>query len=169
MEITFPAAGKARVEVQFSIPGAPRTKKTSPQIVQAMGRAVLVPSEAHKRWFRVAMMSAPIIRTKLIDQGVPLPLRNQVSISALFFRQTNTGDAVGYYQALGDYIQAPRHKNGKTTRRGAGLINDDRQIRDWDGSRLLKDADNPRIEVTMTIIGEPIGPQGEMEFEAVGA
>ena len=154
--------------VTFTIVGPPRTKKTSPQIVQAMGRAVLVPSEAHKKWFRVAMMSAPIIRTRLIDQGIPLPLRNEVSIAALFYRERNTGDAVGYYQALGDYIQAPRHRNGKTTRHGAGIIEDDRQIRDWDASRLLKDAANPRIEVTMTIIGEPVGPQGEMEFEAVG-
>ena len=154
--------------VTFTIVGPPRTKKTSAQIVQAMGRAVLVPSEAHKKWFRVAMMSAPIIRTKLIDQGIPLPLRNEVSIAALFYRERNTGDAVGYYQALGDYIQAPRHRNGKTTRRGAGIIDDDRQIRDWDGSRLWKDADNPRIEVYLTIIGEPVGPQGEMEFEAVG-
>lgn len=150
--------------VIFTIVGPPRTKKTSAQIVQAMGRAVLVPSEAHKKWFREAMMSAPIIRTKLIDQGIPLPLRNQVSIAALFYRERNTGDAVGYYQALGDFIQAPKHKHGKTTRRGAGIIDDDRQIRDWDGSRLMKDASNPRIEVTMTIIGDPVGPQGEMEF-----
>ena len=154
--------------ISFTVPGAPRTKKTHSQIVQAMGRAILVPSEAHKKWFREAMTAAPIIRTQLMDQGIPLPLHDQVSVAALFYRERNTGDAVGYYQALGDYIQAPRHKGGRTTRRGAGIIDDDRQIRDWDGSRLWKDADNPRIEVYLTILGDPVGPQGEIGFEKQG-
>jgi Holliday junction resolvase RusA-like endonuclease len=41
-------------------------------------------------------------------------------------------------QALADTLEA------------AGVVPDDKYIAAWDGSRLLKDAADPRVEVTLT-------------------
>ncbi len=156
-----------RQVLKLTIPGAPRTKKNHAQIVQALGRPVLVPSPQYKKWFRGAMSHVPVFHSAFNQVGVPIPITNQVSVKATFFRDANIGDAVGYYESLGDFLQAPRYKNGKRTRNGAGIIEDDRQIRDWDGSRLKKDAACPRIEVAITIIGNPVGGQTRMAFEEV--
>ncbi len=148
--------------VTIIVPGTPRTKKNSPQIVRAMGRAVLVPSKAYKGWFRDAMTYAGSIRAQLAAAGLELPITAEVSVAAVFYRDALRGDATGYYDGLADWLQAPRVRNGRQTRNGAGIIDDDRQIRDWDGSRLLKDADNPRIEARITILEEP---QGRLELQ----
>lgn len=67
-----------------------------------------------------------------------LPIRENVNVRALFFREKNIGDAVGFYQALADALQE------------GGIVANDRQIVSWDGSRLLKDTERPRIIVTIT-------------------
>ena len=56
---------------------------------------------------------------------------------ALLYRDALIGDAAGYYQALADWLES------------SGVIVNDRLIVQWDGSRLLKDAARPRIEVTL--------------------
>ena len=61
-----------------------------------------------------------------------------VNVSAAFYRDKLTGDAVGYYQALADALEEGR------------IVENDRLIVSWDGSRLLKDAKNPRIELEIT-------------------
>jgi hypothetical protein len=137
--------------ISITVFGAPRTKKNSPQIVPALGRSVLIPSEAYKEWFREAMKQAAIIRSQLAAAGLELPVTGPVNVRALFYRDRNIGDTCGYYQALGDWLQAPRvSKRGKRIRNGAGIIEDDRQIASWDGSRLRKDAENPRIEIEIS-------------------
>jgi hypothetical protein len=142
----------------FTVLGPPRTKKNSPQIVPGLKHPLLVPSEAYKRWLKVAIVQVPGILTALLDAGVELPITAAVNVRAVFFRQSNTGDAVGYYQALGDFLQMPKSKLDKKTgkmkiaRHGAGILVDDRQIVHWAGSRLDKDSFNPRIEVSIEIV-----------------
>ncbi len=84
--------------------------------------------------------------------GAKLPITGPVSIEATFYRDALRGDAAGYYQALADLIQEPHGKRG-----GLGIILDDKQIQHWDGTRLDKDKGNPRIEVTVHIIGRKGG------------
>ena len=43
---------------------------------------------------------------------------------------------------------------GVAIRWSAGIIADDRQIEDWDGSRRLIDAANPRVEIYITLVGD---------------
>ena len=64
------------------------------------------------------------------------------SCAALFYRQKRIGDANGYYQGLADALEA------------AGVLADDKWIVQWDGSRLRKDKDRPRIEVTLTAVSD---------------
>ena len=100
------------------------------------------------------MSQLPIIRAALLSAGVELPIAGLVNCQALIYRDRNTGDLLGYEEALADWLQAPKIRDGKMVRQGAGIILDDRQIVQWDGSRLLKDAADPRIEVTLTVVKE---------------
>lgn len=159
----LPQSTAIQVLPTLTIEGAPRTKKTHPQLIpnkkshqcphcRRYERHFIIPSSGNEEWFKYAMQQSTILRTTLLRLGISLPITQYVNIRALFYRDRLTGDATGYYQALADFLQAPRQHNGKTTRQGAGIIDDDALIVSWDGSRLLKDAGNPRIEVTITVL-----------------
>ena len=53
---------------------------------------------------------------------------------------SSRADAVGLYESLGDLLQ------------DGGILANDKLIEDWDGSRRLKDARNPRVEIFLTIV-----------------
>lgn len=135
----------------FTITGAPRTKKTHGRIIKlrGSGRPKLLPSEAHEAWFANAMTQVVLIQRHLITQGLTQAIDKPVAVAALFYRERDSGDLCGYLQALGDFLQEPRLK---PRRNGAGIIKDDSQIVSWDGSRLRKDADSPRIEVEVQVL-----------------
>lgn len=120
--------------ITFVIPGAPRTKKTHSRVVRAgrgrNGKIRVLPSEQWCAWAETATLELAKIKRRM---AVAFPLTNPVNCTALFYRDANRGDAVGYYQGLADVLQKAEV-----------------QILTWDGSRLLKDADNPRVEVTLT-------------------
>lgn len=110
---------------------------------------IVLPSADYEAWFKHSMEQAMFIKAALNRRGAALPLEGPVSVRALFYRARNMGDLTGFENALGDWLQMPRQKDGKTTRQGAGFIVDDRFIESWDGSRKLVDAEKPRIEVTI--------------------
>lgn len=106
------------------------------------GYARLLPSEAHEAWFNFVQDQAYNVKAALRLRGVILPITDPVSVNVQIYREKATGDACGFYQAIGDLLQA------------VGIIKDDRLIEDWDGSRRLKDADDPRVEVFITVLEE---------------
>lgn len=151
---------------------APRTKKNSPQLIPGTKHPRLVPSEAYTNWLKDVLTLKTIIH-----QRVPgLPISGDVQVQALVYREANTGDFLGYADAISDAIQADVWQCGacrkktaiegglircgacgdmatlKRVRHGLGIIVDDRQIRHFDGTRLLKDSVRPRIELTITTI-----------------
>ena len=142
------------MKVQFTLSGAPRTKKTHQRIVRMGKFSKILPSEQYQAWFGSVLWQGQTITRRLTAGGAVLPLLGPVTVKALIYREANTGDACGYYQAIGDAIQGPIIRNGKQTRDGLGIIQDDRQIANWDGSKLLKDAKNPRIEITVETLPE---------------
>lgn len=113
--------------------GAPRTKKTSNRIVRVGKFSKVLPSLAFEEWNKLVQPQLAMARAK--KSG--LPFTDNVNVKALVFREKNLGDAVGFYQALADALEE------------GGIVENDRQIVSWDGSRLLKDSDNPRIIVTV--------------------
>lgn len=137
--------------------GPPRTKKTSQRVVwlkrkntapgQKQQFPKILPSEQYEHWFKNVMTYAPIINRQVANMGIALPITGPVGVTALFFREANQGDLTGFMQAVADAIQTPVERHGKQVRNGLGIIEDDAQIVSWDGSRLLKDAANPRIEL----------------------
>lgn len=143
--------------------GPPRTKKTSNRLgwrySKKLGKKVRVvlPSKAWARWTEHAMIRvgdieqimASVVMTRLgpITQGGPLPFlglkpltKANVRCRAIFYRDRNAGDAVGFYQGLADLLE-------KRT-----VLENDRQIVDWSGSELRKDAKCPRVELTLEVL-----------------
>lgn len=127
------------VTPKFTLFGPPRTKKNHGQRLKRGNRVFNVASDAHERWVWMARQSMPTIRQQMLDAGLVLPLPLSIPLNArgLIFREKETGDAVGYYQAIADWLQK------------VGIVENDEQIRSWDGMRLRKDADLPRVEIVL--------------------
>ena len=121
--------------IQFTLSGAPRTKKNHGRRIWRGGRAFHVPSEAHEHWHKAACRQAWVIREELRQAGVELPICGDVHVRAIFYRDAKRGDLNGYMQSLGDWLEDVQ------------IIRNDRQIVSWDGTRLEKDPERPRIEV----------------------
>lgn len=122
--------------ITFTIHGAPRTKKNHGSVIMRGRRKFHIPSEAWTIWSRIgAHELGPLV--KRCPGAMPIPKAVKVNCRALFFREALNGDAVGYYQGLADLLQY------------AGVLEDDVSIVSWDGSRLLKDATKPRVEIVL--------------------
>ena len=117
-----------RLTWHLTVWGPPRTKKTHNVLAKAGRRYVVLPSAAWRAWNTSARIERDEAR---------YPIHEVVNCRALFYRDAERGDAVGYYQGLADLLQAH------------DLVTNDRLIVSWDGSRLLKDATNPRVEVIL--------------------
>lgn len=135
------------------ISGPPRTKKTSQQIVRnkRTGKQFIVSGSANKDWETAAVeqLAAQIQATKIVQVkrkkklvDAHVVFDGPVRVRALFYRDRDIGDATGFYQALADALEA-KYVGG----RWVGVLANDRQIADWDGSRRLIDRENPRVEV----------------------
>lgn len=132
--------------LRLVLPGAPRTKKTSNRTFEVGKRCPMCkrgkwtsvhPSEAWTCW-----------RDELVPQikaALPagwISIAHKVNCAALYYREKNIGDSAGFNTGLADLLEA------------AGVVENDRFIVSWDGSRLLKDAARPRVELVLTPIGE---------------
>lgn len=134
--------------LSFVIPGAPRTKKTSNNLVFNGPRCAackrgrfpkVMPSDAFKVWNANAQHFLGEV-THRWPAVCPFPITKLVNCRALFYRHALVGDACGYYQALADALEEAR------------VVENDRLIVSWDGSRMLKDAADPRIEITLEVL-----------------
>ena len=135
------ATATAGAPVTFTILGPPATKKTSQRIVRnkRTGRMWVRPSERTDDWTASAVAQLRVAFAKWArgwvggHGAVDVP----VNVRALIYRARNAGDAVNFYQAIADALEA------------AGVVENDRLIVSWDGSRLLLDRKNPRVELTL--------------------
>ena len=137
--------------ISFVLPVTPRTKKNSREHVtkraKTTGNMITVPIPSKQyREMEAGIVSWVAPRCmRFQDLAWPVQMRTlrlaqPLNCAAIFYREKNIGDAVGYYQALADALEA------------AGIVSDDKWITQWDGSRLAKDADRSRIEVTLTAL-----------------
>lgn len=123
----------------FTIYGAPRTKKNHGRRKYSFAkkRTFNVPSEAYEEWASIARKSLRLIRQQIGDAGVEIPIAVDVNCCATIYRDKDSGDAVGYYQGLADWLE------------NVGIVKNDVQIRQWNGSELKQDPKLPRIEVRL--------------------
>lgn len=143
---------------------APRTKKTHNRIIsigakcRACGRGTprVMPSEQWTAW---SDRIVPLLRAALFQllRGSALSrvgtgplvyveasgdfagaIARPVNCAAIFYRDRAAGDSHGFYQGLADVLQE------------ADVVADDKWIVSWDGSRLDKDAAQPRVELVLS-------------------
>lgn len=155
--------------LQLVVSGAPRTKKNSGQgvITRSAGggqpcpkcrtplRVRVFPSKAWREWAKLAVIRIPgnevdrfwIINEKPYLGGVTgaqlwTPLATPMNCRAVFYRDRNAGDFIGYVQGLADLLEE------------RGVIANDVLLATWNGSHLAIDRDNPRVELSLEPITE---------------
>lgn len=126
-----PAALPDGTIASFVVLGAPRTKKNSMRIVGGP-RARLIQSAAAMRWADGAVLQ---LRSGWRGR---VPLAAPVNLAARVYRDRATGDLGNYLAAVCDALER------------AGVVVNDRWITQFDGSRLLVDKRNPRVEIVLT-------------------
>lgn len=138
--------------ITFVLHVTPRTKKNHGKVVKRGARKFHIPSEVYTTmegqivmWARTSLATDANKSLVLDKNGKAcraerLFLSQPLNCCAIFYRDANRGDAVGYYQGLADALEA------------AGVVANDGWIKRWWGSDLAKDAKNPRIEVTLTAL-----------------
>ena len=135
----------------FTILGPPATKKTSQRIVRnkRTGRMWVRPSERTDNWTASAVAQLKrqyghgqryvgVDRRRGIVTFGTGAIITPVNVRALVYRAANRGDLVNYLQAIADALEA------------AGVVENDRLIVSWDGSRLLLDRKRPRVELELS-------------------
>lgn len=115
--------------MRLVIEGAPRTKKTSNRVLRFGRFNKIVPSAQYLAW-RDSAVAQIKWSHPLLEQ-----IARPVNVRARVYRDAMRGDLIGYLQGLADALQE------------AGVVADDKWIEGWDGSRLDKDAERPRIEL----------------------
>lgn len=118
---------RKELPMKFTIPVEPRTKKNSQQIIIVNGRPMIIPSKQFKEFEKDALWFLP---KEQIDYGV--------NVKALFYMKTKRRvDLTNLLEALDDCLV-----------KGGTLVDDNSNIIvGHDGSRVLYDKENPRIEV----------------------
>jgi Holliday junction resolvase RusA-like endonuclease len=119
--------------IAFIVSEAPRTKKNHGYVVKAGGRRRHMPSKAWQSWVRSSVIEWNGRTLINADFRIDYP----VNCKAIFYRDANRGDLVGYMQGLADLLEKK------------GVVVNDKYITSWDGSRLDKDKENPRTEVEL--------------------
>lgn len=124
--------------LEFTIPVAARTKKNHGQIVTLKtGRTMMLPSKQYREFEKEVVK---FISNKF---GNFEPIDKPINLCCKFYKDKDyRSDLCGYTQAIQDSLVK------------AGFIQDDNHkiISSFDGSRVLLDRKNPRIEVCITFL-----------------
>jgi len=121
---------------KFEIPGNPATKKNNNQIFinPQTGKRFVAPSQRYREYEEMCRWFVPKL-------GIDYP----VNIKCVYYRETQARvDLVNLLEATDDILQ----KFGTITQ------DDWRVVAGHDGSRVLFDKKNPRVEITITKMEE---------------
>ena len=127
--------------MRLTILGPPRTKKNHQRIIRVKGRPVIVQAKTAEGWeaSAVAQLREQHESAKRWGLGLRPGLEKMPrSLRALVYRDRKVGDLGNYLAAVCDALER------------AGVVENDRLIQSFDGSRLLIDRANPRVELEIT-------------------
>ena len=125
--------------MRIVIPGNPITKKNSQRIVLIGGRPRILPSQKYKEYEARAALFMPKMRMKISEA---------VNVKCLYYMETHRRvDLCNLMEATHDILVR------------YGILEDDNSLIVWsvDGSRVLYDKENPRVEIEITPIGADYG------------
>lgn len=125
------------IDIQFTIPLPPVSKKNSQQILmnRATNRPFIMPSDKYRKYEKAASHYVP--KHDMICEPV--------NVKCIFYMQTRRAvDKSNLEEAIHDILVR------------AGLLADDNRdiVAAGDGTRVFYDKENPRTEVHITSIGE---------------
>lgn len=126
--------------MKFIVISAPRTKKTSQQIARVRGRTFIVQDKVKAAYQKTAVEQLAAQLAEVRQHGDFATFDAPVQVSATFYRDKNLGDLVGYMQMIADCLEK------------AGVVVNDQLVQSWDGTRMSKDAANPRTELEVTAL-----------------
>lgn len=139
--------------MDFVIPVAPRTKKNSQSFVTLKtGRTILLPSKTYREFEK------KVVGWTHATYGNLEPISNPINLCCKFYMDKRyKSDLVGYLQAIQDALVK------------AKFIEDDNHhiVASVDGSEVLYDKNNPRIEVSITPRKEPTPKDNIVKFPLV--
>lgn len=124
--------------IEFTVPLTPVSKKNSQQIYvnRATGRPFITPSQKYKEYEKSALWFIPKVNK---------PIDRPCNVKMLFYMPTKRKcDLVNMQESILDVMVK------------SGLLADDNYsiVYSMDGSRVLVDRENPRTEVTITLMEE---------------
>ena len=163
---------------RLEVLGAPRTKKTSnelhlnvnkkyvigwirslaetvhdPSIMMRsiLSRTKVQPSTRWRTWAKKAPIMMPGIDPRIF------PIKGELHIRATFYRESKIGDLVGFMQGIADLLEKRQ------------VVVNDRQLVNWDGTRLDKDKSRPRVELTLSRATSvvPRSPENADQLEVI--
>lgn len=123
--------------VKFVIPGAPRSKKNSQQIVRIKGRYMIIPSKAFRDYEKDCLPFLTHVETFL----------SPCNVKCIYFMPTRRRvDLVNLQEATLDILVK------------AGILQDDNSnvVVSMDGSRVYYDKEYPRTEIEITEVNDEI-------------
>lgn len=131
-------------EIKYTILGDPRTKKNH-QMIAGAGKRCPACGKHKKQWIRQASSHDSFKEAALwqLKPAPPRPINYAVNVKCLFFMQTHRiVDSLNLQAAIDDLLVE------------AKILEDDnsRIVVAHDGSRVLYDKNNPRVEITITKI-----------------
>jgi Holliday junction resolvase RusA-like endonuclease len=107
----------------------PRTKKNHARIVRRKdGTPFVIQAKTSVAWEKAAVL-------QLQSQRRSPPITTPVNLRALVYREKRIGDLGGFLAAICDALER------------ASIVENDRLILGFDGSRLLHDKVRPRVEL----------------------
>lgn len=120
--------------ITFEIPGNPITKKNHQRILKTRdGRSFVAPSSQYKDYEEAVGWFIP-------KMGIDYP----VNVKCLYYMETKRRvDLVNLLEATMDIL----------VKYGCLMDDDSKIVQGHDGSRVLLDRKNPRVEVTITRLG----------------
>ena len=123
------------MSLKLVIPGCIRSKKNSKRIYATGRFKKVLPSKAYLLWEAGARASA------LEQIGRISPITDPIQINAQIYYKGPQPDLSGCLESIGDAFEGILWEN-------------DKQIESWDGSRLIHDKDNPRVELEVEPIAQ---------------
>lgn len=123
------------MQIKFTLPVKPVTKKNSGQIITIGGNPRLLPSKQYRQFEKDTLPY--FMRVKIQTGEIAYP----VNVQCLFYMETHRRvDLCNLLNAVDDAMVA------------SGLVVDDNRdiIAAHDGSRVYYDKENPRIEIEIT-------------------
>ncbi len=125
--------------MRFTIEGQPASKKNSLRAFQVRGRQVVMQSKQSTAWEKTAIEQLLAGKFKYRNDPNCHRAEQRWNLRALFYRTHEApGDLGNFLASACDALER------------AGVVENDRYIAGFDGSRMLVDKARPRVEIELT-------------------